>query len=143
MRKFLLLPALIVSFFLAAQGTALASGYSMAVLYDEAVILAKFSDSYFNQSEANTYSQLISSQLENYLPEAYVFSNQDLGDPDDLRSVLQKYTDSLEIVFIEVSKGESRFPSQGPNIWLDIWYDNSGMYVGSFGFSEMFAQFAN
>lgn len=143
MKKLFLIPALFLCLCVGLPGLAGASGYSMAVISQDynVVVLAKFSDTDFSEMQAKTYSQFLGGMISSYIDNAVFLDNP--GDPDDLRTALQDFTNTWEIIFVQISKGESPVPAQGPNIWLDIWYDNDDMYVASFGFSEIFAQMIN
>lgn len=141
MKKFLAIPVVVFLLLLGIQSQALSSGYSMTVLaMDEmadAVVVMKFDSATFTQAQVNEFTQA-AKEFAAAQPDIHVFSHQELGDPDALRVFLSDYYDFFEIVFVNIGAGPSRMPGLGPNIWIDVTYDNLGMYVASLGFPEEF-----
>ena len=138
MKKLLLIPAFIICIMLGGQSLAQGSGYSMAVLMDDVVVLAKFDSSSFSRAEANSLSQMVAELLTLNVPDAQVFLH--LDDPDALRSALQHPAiwDLWEIFFLDITKAAN--PAGAQNIWIDIWYENQGMYIATLGVPEEFLE---
>lgn len=135
MKKILAIPVFLFLLLVATQSPVLSSGYSMAVLMEDTstVVLVKFDSSSFNQDEAMQYSQMVGNLIGSN-PGSHVFYHNQLGDPDELRSVLSNYTEYYQVIFLDMATGASRVPASGPNMWVDAYYDNMGMYVASLGF---------
>lgn len=142
MKKLLLIPAFIICIMLGGQSLAQGSGYSMAVLMDDVVVLAKFDSSSFSRAEANSLSQMVAELLTSNVPDAHVFLHHQLDDPDPdaLRSALKHpgYWDLWEIFFLDITKAAN--PAGAQNIWIDIWYENQGMYIATLGVPEVFLE---
>ena len=140
MKKLLLIPAFIICIMLGGQSLAQGSGYYMAVLMDDVVVLAKFDSSSFSRAEADNLSQMVAELLTLNVPDAQVFLHHQLGDPDALRSVLKHpaYWDLWEIFFLDITKAAN--PARAQNIWIDIWYENQGMYIATLSVPEVFLE---
>jgi hypothetical protein len=150
MKKLFLIPALFLCLCIGLPSMAGASGYSMAigVLDDDgtgALILCKFRNNDFLQSEVDSLANQLSQAVQayGYGNNVLIFNHALLGDPDALRSALSPLYKYYETMFLEISKGPAPVASaMSPNnIWIDISYENIGqMYVGTFGFQEWILQ---
>lgn len=138
MKKMLLVPAFIICLLLGVQSHAQGSGFSMAVLMDDVIVLAKFDSASFTMAEADSLSQMVAELLTANVTDAHVFFHHDLGNPDALRAVLQDpaFFNLFQIFFLDVSKAAN--PAGAQNIWIDLWYENEGLYLATLGFPEEF-----
>lgn len=143
MKKFMMIPIVFVCLILAVQTQAIASGSAMAVVYSDVIALAKFKTDSFSRTQVESFTQQISqlAQLYGYDSQLFIIGPNDLGDPDALRSALQSYLDDFEVLFMEISKREAPVQAASKNISIDIWYDNMGFYVGSFGIQEILTNY--
>ena len=143
MKKFMMIPIVFVCLILAVQTQANASGSAMAVVYSDGVALAKFKSDNFSISQVESFTQQIKQlvNLYGYGSQLMVCGPSELGDPDALRSALQSYLDDFEVLFMEISKREAPVQAASKNISIDIWYDNMGFYVGSFGIQEFLTKY--
>lgn len=105
--------------------------YSMAVVQDEYIVLANFDDESFSDVEYLLISNLLGEYIADSIDDSLIFTNDQLGDPNELRESLISMQGEFEIFYLEITKGPARVASAGTSIWIDVYYENSSMYVGS------------
>ena len=149
MKKLVLIPAILFCLWGILPNLAGASGTGVLVFAADddtgAIVLAKFQNPDFLPSEVDALANQLDLALQSFgigPEEASVFNLQEFGiDPDSIRPQLQPLTSDFQILFLEISKGPAPVASAiGNNIWVDMYYENLGAYVGSLGFQEALTQ---
>ena len=110
------------------------AGYSMAMIMDDLIVVAKIDDSAFSYAEYEQWSAVLGQLLaEEGVP---VFYHQDLGDADALRAAMPAFFDSFMVIFLELTKGPAPAQYASQNIWISLSLENMGMYLASIGVNE-------